>query len=100
MQKLPDVFYLWATNYVAPAAQEIFGSQEIASFFADAFATAAERFDGVAAFLSLGCGDGVTEIAIGQKLCDRGVSRFRFVCCDLSKPLLDRFYQKLPSDLR
>lgn len=47
-------------------------------------------------FLSLGCGDGTTEIEIARYLHTNQLHDFEFVCLDLSPALLERFRTSIP----
>jgi SAM-dependent methyltransferase len=96
---LPSVFHIWSNASIGPGLEELYGVKDVNSFYVEAFVTAARNNSGVPVFLSLGCGDGAVEIGIARTLLERGISEFRFICCDLSEILLSRFRAAIPSDL-
>ena len=96
---LPAIFHLWSSDYIRPPLNKVFGVDDINLFYVEAFIIAARHNPGVLVFLSLGCGDGTVEIGIARTLLERTITRFRFVCCDLSDILLSRFRAALPAEL-
>jgi SAM-dependent methyltransferase len=96
MHDLPPAFHLWSGAHVAPGLREVFGVDDVAQFYAEAFTAAAAGAPGAPRFLSLGCGDGGVEIGVARALIDRGITEFTFVCCDLSEILLGRFRAAIP----
>jgi SAM-dependent methyltransferase len=99
MQDLPAIYDPWGENYILPGLTQVFGIGDINLFFVEAFFAAAKHNADVPVFLSLGCGDGTTEIGIAKTLSERGMMRFRFVCYELSSILLSRFQAALPVEL-
>lgn len=99
MHDLPAAFHLWSSNYVQPGLTKVFGVNDINKFYVEAFVVAAKHNPGAPVFLSLGCGDGAVEIGIARSLLERGITRFRFACYDLSDILLSRFRAAIPSEL-
>ena len=99
MQGLPSIFTIWSHEYIRPGLKSVFGVESINLFYVEAFLAAAANNPSPPNFLSLGCGDGGVEIEIARTLVERGLTKFRFVCLDLSDPLLSRFRAALPSDL-
>lgn len=99
MHDLPAAFHLWSRDYVLPGLVKVFGVSDFNQFYVEAFVTAAKHNPNAPIFLSLGCGDGAVEIGIARTLLEQGVTRFRFVCYDLSDILLSRFRAALPPEL-
>ena len=100
MQDLPAIYHVWGADFVRPGLNEIFDiGGDINVFYVEAFTIAAKHNSGIPVFLSLGCGDGTVEITIARTLLQRGIRRFRFVCCDLSDILLSRFRAALTPEL-
>jgi SAM-dependent methyltransferase len=99
MHDLPAAFHLWSRDYVLPGLLKVFGVSDFNQFYVEAFVAAAKHNPNPPIFLSLGCGDGAVEIGIARTLLEQGVTRFRFVCYDLSDILLSRFRAALPPEL-
>lgn len=100
LNALPASFKHWSYTYLRPGMEAVFGFSGITEFYVNAFLEAAAKARAKPAFLSLGCGDGAIEIPIAIALVQRGLTEFRFVCYDLSEPLLDKFRGAIPDNLR
>lgn len=96
---LPDAYFYWSENFLRPGLNEVFGPIDLNDFYAVPFVEGG-RGKPRPRYLSIGCGDGTNEIALGRRLIERGVVDFEFVCADLSAPLLERFEKALDPDMR
>ena len=88
MQALPSIYFVWSHNYIAPGLDNVFGTTSIDVAYAMAYIEARKTDTGAGRILSIGCGDGMTEIRIAKALLERDVRDFVFVCADLSPILL------------
>jgi len=96
---LPAIFHEWSNRFVLPGIKAVYGKDTIIGVYADGFMDSVNRVGGRPRFLSLGCGDGGTEIEIAQELHALGLKEFDFVCIDLSPLLLQRFAERIPPGL-
>ena len=88
MHVLPEIFHVWAQNYVGPGMEKVFGTSSIDEAYTQAFIEARQHPARTGQILSVGCGDGAVEIRIAKDIFSRGVKDFNFVCADLSPILL------------
>ena len=99
LQQLPSTFHYWAAHHLTPGFQHVFGPVDMFDFYAEPFFESAGK-SVRPRFLSIGCGDGVVEIQVAQKLLAKGLSDFEFVCADLSPVLLERFAAAVDPKMR
>jgi SAM-dependent methyltransferase len=87
---LPPIFHYWSNKYVRPLVEE-FSFRLAEELYAKYLALTAKA--GVVetpVFLSIGAGDGETEIRVAQLLLEAGISRFLIECLDVNPELLER----------
>ena len=87
---LPLIFHYWSNKYLRPNL-EPFGFQSPNEFYLLYLKKACQSHpDRTCQFISLGAGNGDTEIGLAQELVGSGVSNFRVECADLNPDMLDR----------
>jgi SAM-dependent methyltransferase len=96
---LPAAYFYWSENFLRPGLNDVFGPIDLNDFYALPFIEGAQGKPRPR-YLSIGCGDGTNEIALANRLIERGLNDFEFVCADLSASLLERFETALNKDLR
>jgi SAM-dependent methyltransferase len=85
---LPPIFHYWSNRYLRPML-ETFGATHPEDFFARAIANIpADRAP--LEILSVGAGNGDTELRLAALLLARGVDAFEITCLDLVPAMLDR----------
>jgi SAM-dependent methyltransferase len=87
---LPEIYHFWSEQYCIPLLKEV-GFDGLNEFFdthvADQCARVAPRR---ARLVSLGAGNGDTEIGIAERLDQRGVKNLELVLLELNPAMLDR----------
>lgn len=99
LHQLPPAYFHWSHYFLRPGLTHVYGEIDLNDFYAIPFIEGAKN-SARPRFLSIGCGDGVNEIALAKRLVERGLSDFEFVCADLSTPLLDRFSNAIDPEMR
>lgn len=87
---LPEIFHYWSNRYLRPK-YEAFGFSNPDEFFLK-FAAQSLREGGqrLASVLSVGCGNGDTEVRLACGLRSLGFEHFRIDCLDLNPQMLAR----------
>lgn len=87
---LPDIFHVWSNEFIRPCMESVFeGRFMFGDVYASQMALAFKR-TGNRKVLSLGAGDGSTEIEIAKRLVASGEQKFVIVCSELSDILIGR----------
>jgi SAM-dependent methyltransferase len=87
---LPPIFHYWSNKYIRPIV-EAFGFTLPEELYAKYLAlTVKAGTKETPIFLSVGAGDGETEIRVAQLLREAGVSNFCIECLDVNPALLER----------
>ena len=87
---LPPIFHYWSNKYIRPLVEE-FGFTLAEDLYAKYLAlTVKAGARETPVFLSVGAGDGETEIKVAHLLRKAGVSRFVIECLDVNPALLER----------
>lgn len=87
---LPAIYHFWSARYCIPLLQEV-GFNDLNEFFDRHVAEqCARRAPGRARIVSLGAGNGDTEIGIAERLMKQGIENFEFVLLELNPQMLDR----------
>jgi SAM-dependent methyltransferase len=90
IHELPDIFHFWSGNFVRPRMLAVFEGKSIfGDVYADQIAQSFKR-TGNRSVLSLGAGDGGTEIDIAKRLVAAGERDFVITCSELSDLLIGR----------
>lgn len=88
VHELPAIFHYWSRKYVRPLFQSL-KVEDSESFFVYYIEKVCRlRSDLTPAVMSLGAGNGDTEIRLARMLLNRGIPNFRFLCVDLSPKML------------
>jgi 2-polyprenyl-3-methyl-5-hydroxy-6-metoxy-1,4-benzoquinol methylase len=89
LQQLPGIYHYWSNRHLRPMLEaEGFSYPE--DFFARAIEARASALRRPLSIISLGCGDGDSEVRIASLLRERGVTDFSLECFDLNAGLLER----------
>jgi SAM-dependent methyltransferase len=86
---LPAIFHYWSNRYLRPVL-ESFGFAHPDDFFARQFEAVAARTGRRLRAISIGAGNGDTEIRIAKLLLERGIDGFHVDCLDLNPTMLAR----------
>lgn len=87
---LPAIFHYWSNRYLRPKL-EFFGAGGPDDYFADQLQRAlADAPDRPARFISIGAGNGDTEVRVATILKDRGVDDFILECLEITDEMRDR----------
>lgn len=89
LQELPAIYSYWSNRYLRPVLESL-GYSYPEDFFAREIARQRDRLGRPLRIVSLGCGDGESEVAIARLLLDRGYGDFHLECFDLNPDLLER----------
>jgi SAM-dependent methyltransferase len=87
---LPPIYHYWSNRYLRPRL-ETFGFSNPDEFFIDGLARAcAKAQPRTARCVSIGAGNGDTEVRIARALIDRGCTDFTIDCLELNAQMLAR----------
>jgi SAM-dependent methyltransferase len=86
---LPRMFHYWSNATVRPKLEALGGSWP-EDWYARRIARQNAELKRHVRIVSLGAGNGDTELRVAQLLVDRGVREFEFECLDLSQAMLHR----------
>jgi len=87
---LPPIYHYWSNTYLRPTL-EAHGFSNPDQFFAQALVAARARVpDRPARFISLGSGNGDTELRVAALLREAGCEDYTLECVDLSPAMLER----------
>lgn len=86
---LPEIFHYWSNTYLR-VLMEQFGYSYPEDFFAKEIARARAARGRPIRVISIGAGNGDTEVRVAQLLRDRGVSGVRIECMDINPSMLLR----------
>jgi SAM-dependent methyltransferase len=86
---LPGIYHYWSNKHLGPVIEQTFGPGSIPEIYAREFASAIER-TGRTSLVSLGAGDGATEVEIAKALRAMEVRDFSIELVELSDHLLGR----------
>lgn len=86
---LPQIFHYWSNRYLRPIL-ESFGFSHPDDFFARQIEAVAARTGRRLRIISIGAGNGDTEIRVAKLLRERGIEAFRIECLDLNPAMLAR----------
>jgi SAM-dependent methyltransferase len=87
---LPPIYHYWSNTYLRPQL-ETFGFSNPDEFYAlHLERSLADAGQGIARFVSLGCGNCDTEVRVVRILADRGITQFTLECVDINAAMLDR----------
>jgi len=86
---LPNIFHYWSNKHLPPYLLDAFDFGTFIHIFAEHLAQSIERTQNPK-IVSVGAGDGSTEIAIAKRMHARGVAEFEIHCLELSPHLITR----------
>jgi SAM-dependent methyltransferase len=87
---LPEIYHIWSERYVIPLLAEV-GFHGLDDFLDSHVAEQCMRqAPGRARLVSLGAGNGDTEIAIARRLAERGIENLDVVLLELNPQMLQR----------
>ena len=87
---LPDIYHYWSARYCMPLLQEV-GFDGLHEFLDQHVAEqCARRAPERARLVSLGAGNGDTEIGIASRLQDRGIENLELILLELNPQMLER----------
>ena len=89
---LPAIFHYWSDRYVRPKL-EAFGFSNPYDFFRVQVEEKCRQSPDRVQIVSLGSGNGDTEVNLASILRDRSISNFEIECLDLNQAMLDRGYE-------
>jgi trans-aconitate methyltransferase len=89
LQALPAIYHYWSNRYIRPIF-ESFGFSYPEDFFARTIAAQRMALGRPVSVVSLGCGDGESEVRVAALLVERGIGDFSLECFDLNPELLER----------
>jgi SAM-dependent methyltransferase len=89
---LPAMFHYWSDRYVRPKL-EAFGFSNPYDFFRVQVEEKCRQSPDRVQIVSLGSGNGDTEVNLASILRDRSISNFEIECLDLNQAMLDRGYE-------
>jgi len=89
IHELPGIYHYWSNKHLGPLIDETFGPGTIPEIYAREFASAIAR-TGQTSLVSLGAGDGATEVEIAKALKAAGDPAFSIELVELSDHLLGR----------
>jgi SAM-dependent methyltransferase len=92
---LPEIAHVWSAGFIGPGMSEVFGTISLEEFYVNAYTEAKGSSIGTGRILSIGCGDGATEVGMIEALLNRRQNDFVIVCSDISPVLLERLMQKV-----
>lgn len=87
---LPAIHHYWSAKYMLPKIQALgFESQE--QFFLHYLSEGCNRRpQGISKIVSLGAGNCDFELGLAQRLRDRSISNFHFLCLEMNASMLER----------
>jgi SAM-dependent methyltransferase len=86
---LPEMFHYWSNTYLRPMTESL-GYSYPEDFFAKEIARARASADRPIRVISLGAGNGDTEVRVAQLLRERGVDGVAIECMDINPAMLAR----------
>jgi SAM-dependent methyltransferase len=86
---LPPIFHYWSNRYLRPLL-ESFGASHPDDFFARQIAALAARDARRLRIVSIGAGNGDTEVRVARLLRERGIEAFHIECLDINPVMLAR----------
>ncbi len=89
VHELPKMFHYWSNTYLRPMLESL-GYSYPEDFFAKEIARARSARGRPIKVISLGAGNGDSEIRVAQLLRERGVDGFRIECMDINPNMLAR----------
>jgi len=91
---LPDIFHYWSNKYLLPK-QQPHGFNSPDDFFVKKTLEQINQADLNQCFniLSVGCGNGESEIQLAQQITSQGHSNFKIICLDINPSMLERCNQ-------
>ena len=89
---LPAIFHYWSDRYVRPKLEAFGFSNPYGAFRVQVEEKCRQSPDRVQ-IVSLGSGNGDTEVNLASILRDRSISNFEIECLDLNQAMLDRGYE-------
>jgi SAM-dependent methyltransferase len=92
---LPDVYHLWAGEYLLPRMQDIFDTGSVVLFYVNEIIKKCEATSGLVAVVSIGAGYGFLEVEMAQELLARKQKNFQIQCLEISPALINRANQAI-----
>ncbi len=91
VHSLPDIFHYWSNKYLLPKFQNHGFSSPDDFFIKSTIKFIKDReFDHQLTVLSIGSGNGESELALAKELQDHGYENFNIVCLDINPHMLER----------
>ena len=84
----PEAHHYWTNRYLRPEVERVYGVSGLVPTYVVDCVDALGR-QGNANILSIGCGEGETEIAIARRLLEEGFSNVRVDCMELAPGLCE-----------
>lgn len=91
---LPPIFHYWSHNYLRPKLESLGFSDPNDFYIKYIERVARQHSQSNCEILSLGAGNGDTEVALAQSLIKRNINNFTFTCLDINPHMLARAKQQ------
>lgn len=88
---LPKIFHFWSLKYVRPKLEAVFGVSTIDDFYLKHMVQyRTDHPEETVRIASYGAGNSDMEVQLAKRLCEGGLSDFRFSCLDINPSMLQR----------
>jgi SAM-dependent methyltransferase len=87
---LPDIYHVWADQYLLPRMQEVLGTGSNVLFYVNEIIKKCGSTTEIVEIVSIGAGYGFLEVEIAQELLVRNLENFQIQCLEISPDLVER----------